>query len=143
MRSQGACFERDWGVIVLCTMFLVSCIFFNKCLFFMLHGWIPSGQTSYFIADNILRVSYVSSHLPFTINLGTRFHHHSLLQMKAWAFKWLAKTTQPASVTAVVSKPGFKPACLALQAASNQHISCLLKAICFENWHLIFIPIGH
>ena len=24
MRSQGACFEGDWGVIVLCTMFLVS-----------------------------------------------------------------------------------------------------------------------
>ena len=25
---------RDWGIIVLCTMFLVSCIFFNKCLYF-------------------------------------------------------------------------------------------------------------
>ena len=34
-RSQGAYFEGDWGVtIVLCTMFLVSCIFFNKCLYF-------------------------------------------------------------------------------------------------------------
>ena len=32
--SQGAHFEGDWGVIVLCTMFLVSCIFFNKCLYF-------------------------------------------------------------------------------------------------------------
>ena len=30
----GAYFEEDWGVIVLCTMFLVSCIFFNKCLYF-------------------------------------------------------------------------------------------------------------
>ena len=38
--SQGAYFEGDWGVIVLCTMFLVSCInvFFNKCLFFRAHG---------------------------------------------------------------------------------------------------------
>ncbi len=27
-------FEWDWGVIILCTMFLVSCIFFNKCLYF-------------------------------------------------------------------------------------------------------------
>ena len=27
-------FEGDWSVIVLCTMFLVSCIFFNKCLYF-------------------------------------------------------------------------------------------------------------
>ena len=34
VRSQGAYFEGDWGVIVLCTMFLVSCIFFNKCLCF-------------------------------------------------------------------------------------------------------------
>ena len=32
MRSQGAYFEGDWGVIVLCTVFLVSCIFFNTCL---------------------------------------------------------------------------------------------------------------
>ena len=34
VRSQGAYFEGDWGVIVLGTMFLVSCIFFNKCLNF-------------------------------------------------------------------------------------------------------------
>ena len=34
VRSQGAYFEGDWGIIVLCTMFLVSCIFFNKCLNF-------------------------------------------------------------------------------------------------------------
>ena len=31
---QGAYFEGDWGIIVLCTMFLVSCIFFIKCLYF-------------------------------------------------------------------------------------------------------------
>ena len=31
VRSQGAYFEGDWGIIVLCTVFLVSCIFFNKC----------------------------------------------------------------------------------------------------------------
>ena len=34
VRSQGAYFEGDWGVIVLHTMLLVSCIFFNKCLYF-------------------------------------------------------------------------------------------------------------
>ena len=34
VRSQGAYFEGDWGVIVLCTVFLVSCIFFNKCIYF-------------------------------------------------------------------------------------------------------------
>ena len=47
VRSQGACFEGDWGVIVLCTMFLVSHVFFSKCLyFFILHSCVPSGQTS-------------------------------------------------------------------------------------------------
>ena len=45
MRFQGAYFE---DVIVPCTMFPVSCIFFTKYLyFFSLCGWIPSGQTSY------------------------------------------------------------------------------------------------
>ena len=34
VRTQGAYFEGDQGVIVLCTMFLVPCIFFNKCLYF-------------------------------------------------------------------------------------------------------------
>ena len=32
--SQGAYFEGNWGIIVLCSMFLVSYIFFNKCLYF-------------------------------------------------------------------------------------------------------------
>ena len=35
VRSQGAYFEGDWGIIVLCTTFLESCIFFNKCLYFL------------------------------------------------------------------------------------------------------------
>ena len=34
VRSHGAYFEGDWGVIVLYTMFLVSCMLFNKCLYF-------------------------------------------------------------------------------------------------------------
>ena len=37
VRSQGAYFEGDWGVMVLCTMFLVSCVIFNKCLHFSQH----------------------------------------------------------------------------------------------------------
>ena len=43
--AWGAYFERDWGVIVLCAMFLVSCVSFSKCLFFIVHGWTFSGQT--------------------------------------------------------------------------------------------------
>ena len=34
VRSQGACFEGDQGIIVLCTTLLSSCIFFNKSLYF-------------------------------------------------------------------------------------------------------------
>ena len=44
--SEGAYFEGDWGIIVLCTMFLVYCIFFNKCLCF-----------SYYIADTLYLVT--------------------------------------------------------------------------------------
>ena len=33
MRSQGDYFEGDWGIIVLCTMFLLCCIFFSKYLY--------------------------------------------------------------------------------------------------------------
>ena len=34
VQSQGTYFEGDWGIIVLCTMFLASCNFFDKCLYF-------------------------------------------------------------------------------------------------------------
>ena len=42
VRSQGAYFEGDWGVIVQCFLYLQE-----MSLFFITHGWIPSGQTSY------------------------------------------------------------------------------------------------
>ena len=32
-RSEGAYSKRDWGIIVLCTMFFISCIFFNVSIF--------------------------------------------------------------------------------------------------------------
>ena len=50
VRSHGAYFEGDWYVIVLCTVILVSCIFFHKCLYF-----------SYYMAGYLLdrhRISY-------------------------------------------------------------------------------------
>ena len=31
---KSACFEGDWGITILCTVFLVSCIFFSECLYF-------------------------------------------------------------------------------------------------------------
>ena len=44
VRSKGAYFEGDWGIIVLCTMFLVSSSI-NAFIFPItwLHGWILSG----------------------------------------------------------------------------------------------------
>ena len=43
-----AYFKGDWGIIILCTVFLLSCIFFNKCLFFFFkcfmyfyYHWVP------------------------------------------------------------------------------------------------------
>ena len=50
VRSQGAYLEGDWGIIILCTMFLVSSSI-NVSIF---HGWIPSGQTS----DEIVYMKY-------------------------------------------------------------------------------------
>ena len=48
VRSQGAYFKGDWGVIVLCTMFLVTCIIFNKCLYSL-----------YYMAGYLLDKSYM------------------------------------------------------------------------------------
>ena len=39
--------KGNWGILVPCTMFLISYIFFSKCLLFIACGWIPSGQTLY------------------------------------------------------------------------------------------------
>ena len=47
VRSQGAYFEGDWSVIVLCTMFLVSCIILNKCVCFSYY------MNGYLLADLI------------------------------------------------------------------------------------------
>ena len=45
VRSRGAYFEGDWGIIVPCTTFLIIVYLQEMSLFFITHGWIPSGQT--------------------------------------------------------------------------------------------------
>ena len=37
VRSEDAYFEGDWGIIVPCAVFLLSCIFCNKCVYFSCH----------------------------------------------------------------------------------------------------------
>ena len=49
VRLQGAYFEGDWGIAILCTVVLVSCIFFNKCLYF-----------SYYMAEYFLDRPHIS-----------------------------------------------------------------------------------
>ena len=50
VRSHGTYLEGDWGIIVLCIMFLVSCIFSTKCLYF-----------SYYMAGYLLDRPSISS----------------------------------------------------------------------------------
>ena len=56
VRSQGAYFEGDWGITVLSTMFLVFCIFFNKCLIFHII-WLDTFWTDlvYYSGKHTLR----------------------------------------------------------------------------------------
>ena len=70
VRSQGAYFEGDWGVIVLCTTFLVSCIFFNKCLYF-------SYQVAgYFLDKPRILVYYFKKGIKTQLKLKKRSVHY-------------------------------------------------------------------
>ena len=67
----GAYFKGDWGVIVLCTMFLVSCIFFNKCLlYFISHRWILSGQMPFAAWETVF-----ANILPFFLHYVLTFYY--------------------------------------------------------------------
>ena len=74
VRPQGAYIEGDWGVTVLCTMSLVSCIFFNKYLYF-----------SYHITGYLLDRLYTHTHiyiLIYTCHIDFIFAYgHSPLQL--------------------------------------------------------------
>ena len=50
VRSQGAYLEGDWGAIVLCTIFLVFCIFFNTHPYF-----------SHYMAGYLLDISHTNT----------------------------------------------------------------------------------
>ena len=52
VRSQGTYFKGDWGVIVLCSMFLVSCIFFINVSIFHI-TWLDSFWTD-LVYENFL-----------------------------------------------------------------------------------------
>ena len=68
VRFQGAYFEGEWGVIVLCTVFLVSCIFFNKCLYLSCYmaGYLLDRPR---FAENTAPISLFRNHLQ-----KNRFH---------------------------------------------------------------------
>ena len=72
VKSQGAYFEGDWGTIVLCTMSLVSCIFFNKCLYF-----------SYYMAGNLLDRLHIYDIIYITYYFNMISNSSEKLQRKA------------------------------------------------------------
>ena len=68
--------EGDWGIIVLCTMFLVSCIFFNKCFYF-----------SYFMAGYLLDRPHTVVNILMSLNF---FIYMSIyLKMNLYLLKYL------------------------------------------------------
>ena len=75
VRSQGAYFEGNWGIIVLCTMFLVSHIFFSKCLYFSHHK-----------AGNLLDIYFICGFASLTENNIMRCTHISVLINKLLCF---------------------------------------------------------
>ena len=97
--------------------FFVSWIFFNKCLFFIVHGWILSGQTSYFTANSPFRVihnTFYSSRWSVTENGWN--HHKNVLeypscfmvsQQGAYLFKRPGKSRHCLGFPAPVSEVGL------------------------------------
>ena len=64
VRSQGAYSEGNWSVLVPCTVFLVSCIFSSKCLYF-----------SYYMAGYLLDRSHI---------LKLNFSDYPLMILLVW-----------------------------------------------------------
>ena len=100
MRSQGAYFAGDWGVIVLCTVFLVPYIF-NKCLYFSCYmaGYFMDRPNILF-CRNIYLIYH--DHLPMSFNILLQYIilscecalgiiPHSSANLKHWAFRFLEK----------------------------------------------------
>ena len=87
VRSQGGYFEGDWGITVLCTMFLVSCILFNICLYFSYYvtGYLLDGPCTYtLLKDSLL----VNSHTHSSI---TTSHIHLCVWERTFKFCSLNK----------------------------------------------------
>ena len=69
-------FEGDWDIIVLCTMLLTSCIFFNKCFYF-----------SYFMAGYLLDRPHTVVNILMSLNF---FIYMSIyLKMNLYLLKYL------------------------------------------------------
>ena len=69
VRSQHAYFEGDWGIIVLCTMFLVYCII-SKCLFFHI-TWLDTFWTDLVIGvwnQYVIYLKYIQLLLKIKLN---------------------------------------------------------------------------
>ena len=80
VRSQGTYFEGDWGVIVLCTMFFVSCIFFNKCLYFSYYvaGYLLESPRMHMNLSKLSTYIYKASEVNFSFSLPISTHQLAL-----------------------------------------------------------------
>ena len=68
VRSQRAYFEGDWGIIVLCTVFLVSSSI--NVSIFLVRGWILSVQTSHVVRKSICNVFFFIKYIPPKVKLS-------------------------------------------------------------------------
>ena len=75
MSSQGAYFEGGWG-IVLCTMFLVSCIISNKCICFSYYisGYILDNKLFIHIYYMLLYIIYNTCYISYIVNSAGESH---------------------------------------------------------------------
>ena len=85
VRSQVAYFEGDWVIIVLCTMFLVSCIF-NKCFYFSYYmaGYFQNRHICIIIILKIFSFQYVSIYCTI-LNGWILFY---CMDVQKYSFNW-------------------------------------------------------
>ena len=89
VRPHSAYFEEDWSVIVPCTVFLVSCIFFNKCLYFShytarcfldrphMRTCVYIDFTPYFLFHDSTRLTCKVKHISCSLRYNLRKHNVS------------------------------------------------------------------
>ena len=137
VRSQGVYLEREWGVIVPCTMFLVS----SSINVFVFHiMWrIPSGQTSY------IRLFKIAT-IPKIVN-SQDYNHRVFPSLWKESFKRLMNITVGGIETVLLFLVGkqienhYPDVCVAIRAfflvIEHTHLSTKFKSVHYIYLHYI------